>query len=651
MPSLKYALVLASVLAATASPAQALTARTLSLSMASSAGAGITAGFSGTLSKSPVNSTVYLQLKSGTKWLNVKTAKTTTTTGAYTGTFTTPTSVGTYTFRAYSSPTSTLATAVSAARIMRVRITLNASTLNPSTSATLSGRIYPWNSTFTKPVLQRRFGTAGNFAGLATLTPNSTTGNFTASLTGLAAGQTTQYRVVLATSGGYSGATSRTLTLRAGNPILNTFVADGLQNVAYSSSASAVDGRPGTWALSAGTLPPGLALDTTNGAITGRPTNQGSSTFTIGFTDTALRPASRQYTMRIDPVSNPTTLRVSAGLAHTCRVNVDKTLQCWGSDFKGQLGIANPDPIANPRRLVPTDVQGTTWVEVSAGHEYHSCGIKEDYSLWCWGYNLFGQLGIGEMAQYNFPKPVQAGTHWLHVSAGGDHTCGIRTDGSLWCWGQSYGSSPVRVGSETWQQVDSGATHTCAIKADQTLLCWGNQNNGGWLGVGDENPRTLPTPVAGGGTWLGVSAGQGHTCAVTTGGTLWCWGQNGSGALGNGSADTAPHSSPTQVGVENTWAEVSAHGTHTCATKSAGTLWCWGSGANGELGNGANSNATSPVQIGVATDWSSVSSGGLHTCATNAPGTQTYCWGGNSDGQIGINNGFTPSFNSPQLVN
>jgi len=652
MRSLKCSLMVAAVLAATISPAEALTARTLSLSLAGSAGAGITAGFSGTLSKSPVNTTVQLQLKSGTKWVSLKSAKTTTAAGAYSGTFTTPSGVGTYTFRAYSPRTSTRATAVSTARIMRVRITLNASTLNPPTSATLSGRIYPWKSTFTKPGLYRRVGTTGTFTKLATLSPNATTGSYTRSLTGLAAGQTTQYRVVLATSGGYSGATSRTLTLRSGNPILKTFVADGLQNVAYSSSASAIDGRPGTWALSAGTLPSGLSLNTATGAITGRPTSQGSSTFTIGFTDTALRPASRQYTVQIDPVSNPTTLQVSAGLAHTCRVNVDKTLQCWGSDFKGQLGIANPDPLTNPRRLVPTDVQGTTWVEVSAGHEYHSCGIKEDYSLWCWGYNFFGQLGIGEMAHYNFPKPVQAGTHWRQVSAGGERTCGIRTDESLWCWGQSYGNVPVRVGSETWQQVDSGATHTCAIKAaNLTLWCWGNQNNGGWLGVGDTDPRILPDPVSGGGTWLGVSAGQGHTCGVKTGGTVWCWGQNATGSLGIGSADTNPHPFPIQVGIDSPWTVVSANGNHTCALKSAGTLWCWGSGATGELGNGANSNANSPLQVGVATDWSGISSGGLHTCATNAPGTQTYCWGGNSDGQIGINNGFTPSFNSPQLVN
>ena len=452
--------------------------------------------------------------------------------------------------------------------------------------------------------------------------------------------------------------------MRAGNPILKTFVADGLQNVAYSSSASAVDERPGTWTLSAGTLPNGLSLNAATGAITGRPTTQGSSTFTIGFTDTAMRPASRQYSLQIDPVSNPTTLRVSAGLAHTCRVNVDKTLECWGSDFKGQIGFANTNPGTDIRRPLPTSVAGADWVEVSAGHEYHSCGIKANYSLWCWGYNLFGQLGIGEMAQYNFPKPVQAGTHWREVSAGGDRTCGIRTDGSLWCWGQSYGPVPVRVGSDTWLQVDSGATHTCAIKGagmdNQTLWCWGNQNNGGWLGVGDTNPRIPPTQVSGGGAWLGVSAGLGHTCGVMTDGTLWCWGQNGAGALGDGTTDQ--RSSPTKVGMENTWAAVSVNGGHTCATRSAGTLWCWGSGSNAELGNAVVPSVLNPTQVisnpNIDSNWASVSSGGGHTCAVTEPvpgpaDEDAYCWGENTWGQIGqgnISNVANP-WVGPQLVN
>ena len=344
--------------------------------------------------------------------------------------------------------------------------------------------------------------------------------------------------------------------------------------------------------------------------------------------------------MQIDPLNNPTTLQVSAGLAHTCRVNVDKTLQCWGSDFKGQLGIANPDPITNPRRLVPTDVQGTTWVEISAGHEYHSCGIKEDYSLWCWGYNLFGQVGIGSMSQWNFPQPVQAGTHWRHVSAGGDRTCGIRTDRTLWCWGVGYGNAPAQVGSDSWDTLDSGATHTCAVKSTlssppQTLWCWGPINTRGWLGTGDTDPRQDPAQISGTDTWLDISAAPGHTCGVKTGGTLWCWGVNDAGQLGDGT--TNQHESPTQVGAETNWTQVSANGNHTCALKSAGTLWCWGSGTNGELGNAAVASVVNPTQVGSDTNWASASSGGSHSCAVKTD-TTTYCWGGNTDGQIGKGN-------------
>ena len=191
MRSLKCTLLVAAVLAATLSPAQALTARTLSLSLAGTAGAGIGASFSGTLSKSPVNSTVHLQRKSGTSWIIVGTTTTTTTAGAYKGAFTTPVAVGTYTFRAYSSPTATLATAASASRTMLVRVTLNATNLNPPAEPRPCDQgLTLGNQPSRKPVLQRRVGTTANFAGLATLTPNSTTGNFQPRSPGSAAGQT-----------------------------------------------------------------------------------------------------------------------------------------------------------------------------------------------------------------------------------------------------------------------------------------------------------------------------------------------------------------------------------------------------------------------------------------------------------------------------
>ena len=214
MRSVKCALLVAAVVAATASPAQALTARTLSLSLAGTAGASVGASFSGTLSKTPtVGSKVYLQRKIGTTWTNFPgaIAMTTTAAGAYKGTFTTPVEVGTYTFRAYSSPTATLATAVSASRTTLVRVKLNATNLNPPSTTTLSGRVYPWKSGLTKPQLQHRASTTANFTPLANLSPAST-GNFsfTPNANQLPSGQTRQYRVVLATSGGYAGTNSST---------------------------------------------------------------------------------------------------------------------------------------------------------------------------------------------------------------------------------------------------------------------------------------------------------------------------------------------------------------------------------------------------------------------------------------------------------
>jgi alpha-tubulin suppressor-like RCC1 family protein len=299
---------------------------------------------------------------------------------------------------------------------------------------------------------------------------------------------------------------------------------------------------------------------------------------------------------------------VSAGGYHTCAVKTDHTLWCWGGDGYGQLGDGT-----TAGSLVPVQVSGhaTDWAAVSAGFQ-HACAVKTDHSLWCWGWNDAGQLGDGTTTVQPNPVPVQVSGHatgWAAVSAGYQHTCAVKTDGTLWCWGENtYGQLgdgtpgdslvPVQVSGHAtdWAAVSAGLLHTCAVKTDHSLWCWG-YNGYGELGNGATTDSLVPVQVSGHATnWAAVTAGQYHTCAVKTDHTLWCWGENGYGTLGDGSTTSSPV--PVQVsGHATDWAAVTAGDDDTCAVKTDHTLWCWGVNLYGELGDGSTTSSPVPVQV------------------------------------------------------
>lgn len=253
----------------------------------------------------------------------------------------------------------------------------------------------------------------------------------------------------------------------------------------------------------------------------------------------------------------------------------------------------------------------------------------------------------GEVFLWDDSNSVDGGT-WAQVSARGWHTCATRRNGTLWCWGRNFSGelgngtqtdndSPVFVdaGVAKWAQVSTGIDHTCATRTDHTLWCWGS-NASGSVGDGTRAQRLSPTQVAGAaGDWAQVSAGGWHTCATRMDGTLWCWGNNWYGQLGNGTDGGSLQPTLENAGAGN-WALVSAGDDHTCATRTDGTLWCWGSNSDGQLGDGTDAGyRLTPVQVvgGIAI-WASVSSGYLHTCARRGDDT-LWCWGNNGYGQLG----------------
>jgi alpha-tubulin suppressor-like RCC1 family protein len=289
----------------------------------------------------------------------------------------------------------------------------------------------------------------------------------------------------------------------------------------------------------------------------------------------------------------------------------------------------------------------TDWRTISAGGS-HTCAIRTTSQLYCWGTD-----GTGS-ALY----PLSGYRDWKSVSVGASHRCAIRGTGYLYCWGSdSYGqvgngslgspSTPARVGGSTdWKSVSAGDTHTCGVRGAGILYCWGHDADG-QLGNGDGSVSdfTVPNRVGTAQGWKAVSAGGSHTCAIWGNSTLYCWGSDASGQVGNGSTSSDDVSSPTRISAA-TWNSVSAGGSHSCAIRSDGLLGCWGSDSDGQLGNGTGGDRSAPASTTNATDWKRVSAGANHTCAYRGTGT-LYCWGANDQRQS-VESSSTSSFQTPQ---
>ncbi|HMJ16082.1 MAG TPA: hypothetical protein VK524_31920 [Polyangiaceae bacterium] len=275
-----------------------------------------------------------------------------------------------------------------------------------------------------------------------------------------------------------------------------------------------------------------------------------------------------------EPVTSasPRLRELSAGGAHYCGLDAEGSTWCWGYNERGQLGRGSfSEREAEPARALVGVLQ-----LVDAGG-LHSCGIDRTGKLWCWGYNDSGQLGVGDSTDR--PTPVRPGCEpgqsdvcfddWVSVSGGTYHTCGIRRDGSLWCWGGNANAqlgvgttgtnerAPLRVkASAPWSAVAAGYQHTCAIRSDGTLLCWG-AGEYGQLGNGARERQNVPVAVNAPDSrsrWEQVlvsgaagPASSGHTCAVRNDRTLWCWGRNESGQLGTGAFTEAGVAAPRRV--------------------------------------------------------------------------------------------------------
>jgi alpha-tubulin suppressor-like RCC1 family protein len=341
--------------------------------------------------------------------------------------------------------------------------------------------------------------------------------------------------------------------------------------------------------------------------------------------------------------ANPV-VQLRAGGSHACVVRQSNgAVDCWGAGNDGQLGNGTALSRSTPTRVGTPDVVLGKARDVALGTR-HSCALLTDETVWCWGSDDAGQMGDGGGASRFAPTPVDGLIHVVAIVAGGAFTCALDGGGDVRCWGRNTDgelgtdfeptSRPTVPLPTKAVALTARDRHACARLDDGRLFCWGS-NEQGELGNGFRSSRQSPGPAMfpAGHTIAAIAAGTAHTCALADG-AVWCWGSNQVGELGDGT-DTS-HLLPTIVPLLSSFAvkDVSAAGHHTCAEDDRGSVWCWGANQAGQLGEGTTSNIAVPVPVTGVDDAVSVATGDSFSCAVRRNGT-VWCWGDDRVGQLG----------------
>ena len=332
-------------------------------------------------------------------------------------------------------------------------------------------------------------------------------------------------------------------------------------------------------------------------------------------------------------------------LAGRARSGAQTGLMAWGDNRYGQLGIGSFDTAAPYSRAAPTPVSGLPNITALADGFYHSVALAADGSVWTWGYNDYGELGIGVFdtaSPYGRAAPVQIPnlTGVTAVAAGTNHSLALKSDGTVWAWGWNvFGqlgdgsgvnqNAPVKVyGLTNVKAIAAGGVHSLALLADGSVMAWGG-NSYGELGDGTTAGRSTPARV-----WSGtaIACGQYHSLAMQTDGSLYAWGSNANGQLGDGT--TISHKTPKPVSGLAGAAFFTAGAFTSLAIKNDGTVWAWGWNAYGQIGDGTTTDRPTPTMTKNLTNAVAIASGQAHCLALKADGT-IWTWGWNAYGQAG----------------
>ena len=270
---------------------------------------------------------------------------------------------------------------------------------------------------------------------------------------------------------------------------------------------------------------------------------------------------------------------IAAGGFHTCAVARDHRVFCWGYNGWGSIGIGDQptQPVPVLVTLAPTDAVAT---DVAAGG-FTSCVLLSNGRAQCWGRNQYGEVGDGTRVLRNVPTAVIGIVDALDIEAGDNHVCALRAIGRMQCWGRNPDGRAGDPTMENIAEVSAGAAHTCVRTTVGALRCWGNNT------YGQLTPNNVDADVA------RVSAGGTHTCVVSAAGAVVCWGDSSLGQLGDLDALLADHRASDVVSGKQ----------HTCALLDDASVWCWGLSLSGQAGSHPLANAEIPMRLmaGMAT--------------------------------------------------
>ena len=346
----------------------------------------------------------------------------------------------------------------------------------------------------------------------------------------------------------------------------------------------------------------------------------------------------------VDPVS------ISVGWGHACAITALEGVVCWGKNDRRQLGNGTNSSFSSPSLVWGLD---SGVVAITAGWD-HTCAITSDGGVVCWGDNSSGQLGDGAAPRRNSPTQVVGLTSGvIEISAGQSHTCALTSAGRVMCWGNNfYGElgdgtlirrtvpTPVAGLGADIVSISAGNQHTCALTSAGKVLCWG-RNHYGEIGDGTTELRSVPTPVTGlaldtEGTAriVAISCGWAHTCVQTSAHVVQCWGHNFYGQLGDGSTEN--RAEPTLVrGLDSDVVALSSGAQYACVLTSEGAMLCWGRNQYGKSADTTTDTRLVPTVVrGFKSGVTTISARGNYACAVTASQTAT-CWGPNHDVAIG----------------
>lgn len=375
----------------------------------------------------------------------------------------------------------------------------------------------------------------------------------------------------------------------------------------------------------------------------------------------------------------------------TCGLDGGGSAYCWGSQYAGVYPTGGESVT---RTYTPAPVPGgTVFASLGAGAQF-ACGLTRDGEALCWGLGEVGVLGNGYKAYpppnrlgSTAPIPVEGGLRFASLSVGSFHSCGLTREGAAYCWGSDlYGQLgdgpaadncddepcsrvPVRVaGGQSFRLLSAGGAHTCGITTDGATYCWG-MNDQEQLGnasvthlckdtLSSYHCSRVPVPVQDAPVFQALVAGGAHTCALATEGSAYCWGDNRVGALGTGEMPINS-AQPLPISGGLTFGSLASGGAYTCGLTPGGQAYCWGSNgyaATGSetrehciVGNTAFECNRTPGPVSGGLTFRSLSGGGLHACGIATSGIP-HCWGNNSDGQLGNGDGLVRKSTQPLPV-